>query len=208
MKKFVSYALIVLTTLLAQTGTGHAADQVLVSHVEGAPMIVRNGQEMAATVGMNCEANDILKTTPGCQVDIALNDKVGCRILAESEVLLANANTADMQLKVNDGNVILNVVKLQGSTFKVETPTAVATVRGTQFWGRVLDPTDLNATTTFAVREGNVEVYAKSLGQSFTLNAGQALDIPKSGETAPVIRPALEAELAAMEQANVIKTSA
>ena len=114
-----------------------------------------------------------------------------------------------MHLKIMSGNAVLNLKKLSpASTFKVETPTAVAAVRGTQFWGRVdLQKAD-NPVTTFAVREGIVTVMVKNAGKLFYLKKGQALDIPKNTSIAPSIRPALDAEMEAMKQASAIKTSA
>ncbi|HXV18743.1 MAG TPA: FecR domain-containing protein, partial [Candidatus Omnitrophota bacterium] len=112
-------------------------------------------------------------------------------------------------LKITKGNAILNLDKLPAqSSFKVETPTAIAAVRGTQFWGRVEASLPENPVTTFAVRQGTVEIFAKSVEKTFTLEAGQALDIPAVETTVPVIRPALEGEMAAMAQADSIRTAA
>lgn len=183
-------------------------EKVLVSNVQGNPVIVRDGREISASPGMNCQARDVLKTTPACMIDVAVNDRIGCRVLASSQVEIADAKEKITRLKLESGNIILNVQKLpKDSEFKVETPTAIAAVRGTQFWGRVEGAELQSPVTTFAVREGVVEIFAKNAGQAFTVNPGQALDIPKDAKTAPVIRPALAAELAAMEQAPAIKTS-
>jgi hypothetical protein len=200
-----------LTTLLSlifasQTALA-LAENAVITHSQGAPVIQRNGQEIAAANGTACQANDILKTADGCLLDLSLNNKAGCRILPGSEVLLVSSANTDMQVQVVSGNVILNIDKLKGSTFKVESPTAIAAVRGTQFWGRVMGPAD-SPVTTFAVREGAVEVFAKAQGKTYTVNAGEAIDIPKDGTSIPVVRPALAEELLAMEQASAIKTSA
>lgn len=195
---------------LAFCTTVFAADTAMVTQIQGDPMIVRNSIEIAAKSGMTCETNDLFKTTDGCMMDVMLNNKVGCRVLPSSEVLLASTNDQDMHLKINSGNIILNVEKLKTSSFRVETPSAIASVRGTQFWGRVLDPSDPHPSTTFAVREGSIEIYSKALDRSFTVNEGQALDIPKtlSAETSITVRSALADELKAMEQASSVKTSA
>lgn len=194
--------------LMFGCGACHAAEKVMVSHIEGGPMIVRNGQEIPATVGAECRSNDVLKTTDGCMVDVSLNDKIGCRVLPSSNVLLASANDQNTQIKVNEGNVILNVEKLRGSSFKVETPTAIASVRGTQFWGRVMGPGGDNSVTTFAVRKGRVDILAKTQNKSFSITAGQALDISNAAGAEPAVRPALAEELKAMEQASTVKTTA
>ena len=183
-------------------------EKVMVTQVSGSPEIIRQGKSIPASVGMACQKEDQLKTTSECSMDIAMNGMAGCRVLPSSECLIADADQDSMQLKVNNGNVILNLEKLpQGSTFKVETPTAVASVRGTQFWGRVDLQKAENPVTTFAVREGTVEIFAKSVNKHFTVEKGRALDIPKDASSVPSIRTALAGELQAMEQASSIKTT-
>lgn len=58
------------------------------------------------------------------------------------------------------------------------------------------------------MREGRVNVLAKLSGGSFDLEAGQALDLPKSGGALPSVRSALPEELQAMQQADTIRTAA
>lgn len=184
-----------------------SAEGVVVSKVEGGPMIIREGQEIAATSGMPCQANDLVKTGTNCSLDISMNKMAGCRVLAGSQVLIAKAGADSMSVKVDSGNVILNLDKLPAdSSFRVETPTAVASVRGTQFWGRVDTTQAENPVTTFAVRQGAVEILAKTSSQTFMLEKGQALDIPKDVSVAPSVRPALDGEMQAMGQADTIAT--
>ena len=113
----------------------------------------------------------------------------------------------EMALTLEKGNVVLNLDKLpEKSTFKLETPTAIAAVRGTQFWGRVM-PTNKEGVmgTTFAVREGAVEITPLKSQQTYFVNKGQALFIP-SDPTKTIERRALPEELKAMEQADAIST--
>ncbi|MCG3175285.1 MAG: hypothetical protein MOGMAGMI_00209 [Candidatus Omnitrophica bacterium] len=198
---------IVCTGLMAVSAASAQDGQIVVTRMEGAAMIVRDGQQLPAAVGMPCSESDTLLTPDGCTLDVSVNGKAGCRVLPGTEVGLTSAG-ADMKLSVAKGNVILNLDKLnEGSTFQIETPTAIASVRGTQFWGRVDTAATGDPVTTFAVREGAVEVLVKSAGQSFRLEQGQALDIPLSGAL-PSVRPALAGELQAMEQASSIATAA
>ena len=184
------------------------SEKVTVTGITGSPQVIRQGQSMPATAGMACQKEDILKTTAGCSMDIAINQMAGCRILPSTECMLSGTDKKSMDLKVADGNVILNLKKLpKNSTFKVETPTAVATVRGTQFWGRVDMQKAENPVTTFAVRQGAVEILEKSTGKNFTIKKGQALDIPKDTAVESTVREALPEEMGAMEQASSIKTA-
>ena len=208
MKRF---SFLILSFLfLFQTPLFALGEKIIISHVAGQPQIIRDGKTIPAQAGASCQTGDILKTvTPECHLDVAMNDLAGCRILPSSECVIVNGSESSMRFQIKSGNAILNLKKLPAnSTFEVETPTAIAAVRGTQFWGRVDANNIDNPVTTFAVREGMVNIFAKNVGKTFSLEKGQALDIPKDSSTAPVIRPALETELKAMEQASSINTSA
>jgi len=210
MKKNSGLVIVLSALLLLQnTAVSAAARKTVVSNLQGSATILRDGQSLPVSAGMPCEKKDVIQTGPNCTLDLAMNDVAGCRLLASSECALMRMGKRNMHLNITSGNAIFNLKKLSpASTFKVETPTAVAAVRGTQFWGRVDTKTAANPVTTFAVRSGAVEVLAKASGTSFTLKQGQALDIPKDAAAPPSMRPALAGEMAAMEQASGIKTSA
>ena len=220
MKRTAVYLSFLLAAVCFASPAGTESEQVVVSNVQGSPMILRNGQPIPATAGMACQKYDVLKTTEGCVVDISVNNLAGCRILPSSECAIMETKEESMHLKIKNGNAVFHVGKLGAkSSFKVETPTAIAAVRGTQFWGRVdlqrsyanqkvASTVVINPVTTFAVREGVVEVHPNPIGEKFTLQPGQALDIPKDVSVSPSIRPALAEEMQAMEQASTIKTAA
>ena len=210
MKKNLGLVIFLSALLLFQNASvSAAARRTIVSNLEGSATITRDGQSIPASAGMACEKKDVIRTGPNCTLDLAMNDVAGCRLLASSECSLMKVGKRNMHLNITNGNAILNLKKLSpASTFKVETPTAVAAVRGTQFWGRVDLQKAENPVTTFAVRSGAVEILDKTSGENFTLQEGQALDIPKDTAAPPSIRPALAEEMAAMEQASSIKTSA
>ena len=197
-------ALLLIYPLTARAGEG----SIVITHAQGNPMILRNGSSIPAKTGGACQAGDKITTSGECTVDIAVNQTAGCRLLPSSECSIVDSSKSSMHLNVTNGNAVLNLDKLSKDTsFKLETPTAIASVRGTQFWGRVDLQHLENPVTTFAVRRGTVDVFAKSAGKNFSLAEGQALDIPKDASTSPNIRPALAGELQAMEQADAIKTA-
>ena len=195
MKKVILWSIgCILCGICAAAG----AAEVVVTDVRGEPMLMRGNQGLPLGKGMTCEAGDRIVATSGCQADFALNAIAGCRLLPSSHCVLTGTSPADMRLEVKSGNVILNLKKLPpNAKFQVETPTAIASVRGTQFWGRVDKAETPNPVTTFAVREGSVEIFSKTAGKTFMLEKGQALDIPLQAAE-PVFRPALQEELAAM----------
>lgn len=200
---------VIAMALLAATPSASAAEKLIITHAAGTPQVIRGSEVLEAKVGMICQTGDTLKTpTPECQIDLSMNNIAGCRVLPSSEVKISGGSQKDMKVEITSGNAILNLKKLpKDSTFRVETPTAVAAVRGTQFWGRVDGQSPASSVTTFAVREGVVNIFSKKADKTFSLQKGQALDLSQDN-TAPEIRPALEAELQALAQASSIKTSA
>jgi ferric-dicitrate binding protein FerR (iron transport regulator) len=187
-----------------------AAEGCTVNQVTGSAHAMREGQEIPVERDFVLQKGDTLMTASDATVDMSMNDLAGCRALGGTEVEVLGWKPANMALKVSKGNVILNLKDLpETAAFKVETPTAVATVRGTQFWGRVDTAAAENPVTTFAVREGSVEVAPAGVvdGGPIQLQAGQALDITKMSGSYSV-RDALPEEMAAMEQASSIPTGA
>ena len=181
----------------------YAAEGCTLNKIQGDVQVMRDGQMAPAQEKQLLKKGDALQTGSNCMADMSMNDLAGCRLLAGTKVNVMGWKKENMALEVADGNVILNLKKLpEDAVFKVETPTAVATVRGTQFWGRVNQPA--HPVTTFAVREGTVEIMDKISSKTFRLEKGQALDIPEARQESPSVRTALPEEMAAMEQADSI----
>ncbi len=188
--------------------SSYAAEGCTVNSVQGDVKIMRDGQEIPVQVKDSLKKGDKLITCDNCTTDMSMNDLAGVRVLPKSEVEIAGWKSDSMAVNVNSGNVILNLKSLpKESSFKVETAAAVASVRGTQFWGRV-DGASGSPVTTFAVREGRVDVTDKASSQVFALSAGQALDLSKTASSAPAMRDALPGEMQAMEQADAIANQA
>jgi hypothetical protein len=179
--------------------------EAIVSGIKGKATIVRGGSPLTLSMGTPLKKGDILKTEAGGQVDVSLNGAAGVRFLEGSEVVLRDIEPENTQLDLKIGNIIANLKKKlsDDQDFKVETPTAVLAVRGTQFWGQVATPSAVPV-TTFAVRKGEVEIFARQAQKSFKLSKGQALVIPY-GETAPKVREASKQELTAISQAEEIR---
>ena len=205
------YFLWVLTAALSAVLAGPvwAADKAVVLGIQGAPMLVRGGQTMPISKGMEFQKDDVIQTSQNCMADLSMNNLAGCRVLPASQIAIADAEKGGMRLKIESGNAVFNLEKLpKDSTFEVETPTAVAAVRGTQFWGRVAMDPAASPVTTFAVRQGSVQIFAKAAQKSFLIQKGEALDIPADASKTPSVRPALEGEMQAMTQADTIHTAA
>jgi hypothetical protein len=145
--------------------------------------------------------SETIKTAPTAVLDLA-SDLGTMRMLGDTTVNLAVLNQDILELDVTEGNILVKSSKLKkGQTLRVSTPTVVAAVRGTEFWGQVNKATE---TGTFAVRDGAVEITRKSDNVSILIEKGQALDIdPKVKDWK--VRTAKQGELDAMAQIDEIK---
>ena len=208
MKKRSAMMFLAMIMIPAGPGIAQAApDNTRITNVQGTAVLLRGGQTIPAAVGTECQTNDILRTNADGVVDVSINNQAGARILASSESSIISTDPENMQLKINSGDLLLNIEKLpKGSTFKVETPTAVATVRGTQFSGHVDIHQPDNPTSTFAVREDAVDVSVIGSGETFTLGEGQALDIPHEAIGHLTPRQAFGTEMANLEQTSTVHT--
>ncbi len=206
MKGFVIAA--VLTAALAG-GAAPAFAESAVTRVQGNAVIAGPQGARPAKVGSPIADGETIRTEAGATADVAMGGLAGFRLLEGTSCTVGPSETGNMKVALTRGNVVLNLKKLPvHSSFSLESPLAVATVRGTQFWGRVPGAAE-SEQTTFAVREGAVELQMKATGKSFTLNAGEALDVPQADSPVPPqARPALAEELGAMAQADEIATSA
>ncbi len=195
---------------LALIAPSHAStNQVVISHLDGEASIIRDDGYHTAVIGMECFQNDIIGVANGGTLDLAINNNAGCRFLGNTQATLNHINPGNTRLTILQGNVILNIDKLKpGETFAIETPMAIAWVRGTKFWGRVLprNAVEDGIVATIAVLEGSVRIQPIGSDQIVDLKAGQAVDISK--EAIPTVRPALQAELDAMAMANEIAIAA
>ena len=190
---------------LLYSGAVFAAEGCTINRVVGDVRILRGSETMAAKENDSLKKGDRLQTGDNCKADMSMNGLAGCRVLAGSRVEIASWKSEDMSLSVEKGNVILNLNRLpKESAFKLETPTAVATVRGTQFWGRVESKAQDNSVTTFAVKRGTIEIMDKLSNLNFKLEKGDALDLDGKAGHALLIRPALDEEMQAMDQADDI----
>jgi ferric-dicitrate binding protein FerR (iron transport regulator) len=197
-----------MTAVLAACALGAApapaqAAEVKVTGVTGEAFLAGKDGIARLKPGMTCGSGDMVMTRKGGQLEIVIDGKAGCRLLSETTAAIGGAAPGRMGLLVAEGEVVLNVKKLPAdSEWVLDTPTSVASVRGTQFWGRVAGG-QTGAESTFAVKEGSVQVMSKETGSVVDLNAGQAVDLTPASQELQV-RAAFPAEMAAMKAADDI----
>ncbi|TGM95442.1 adhesin Lsa19 [Leptospira yasudae] len=175
------------------------SSDAVVTFLKGKASVVETGKELSPLA--NVTEKQSVKTDADAVLD--LTSKLGSfRLLGGSTATLAALNADSASFQVSEGNVLIKAAKLaKGQSLLVDTPTVVAAVRGTQFWGRV---NGKDESGTFAVREGAVEITRKSDNAKVLIEAGQAVDL-KPGDKDLKARTAAKEELAAMEQIDQMK---
>ncbi|EQA54467.1 sigma factor regulatory protein, FecR/PupR family [Leptospira kmetyi serovar Malaysia str. Bejo-Iso9] len=130
--------------------------------------------------------SDIILTKAGGAVDIGLTDSSVIRVKENSRLILKELrenNGSQIRMNLAAGR-LLNVVEKEkkGSNFYVETPSAVAAVRGTSF--------EVNASESESVvfvAEGAVEVTSLNASKKvYILEASKLVTVNKDGEVESV----------------------
>jgi len=87
-----------------------------------------------AEIGMKLGQSDVIRTLENSKVDLSFGAKGGVRLEPNSQVGLAEYTKDATMLDLTVGKVLVTAEKLaKDSKFEVKTPTAVASITGTQF---------------------------------------------------------------------------
>ncbi|MBM9500450.1 FecR domain-containing protein [Leptospira sp. 201903071] len=198
MIRFITAIAVLFFLNVCKPRVAESSDAV-VTFLKGKASIVESGKELSPLA--NVAEKQSVKTESDAVLD--LTSKLGSfRLLGGSTAKVESLNAETVSFQVSEGNVLIKASKLtKGQSLSVDTPTVVAAVRGTQFWGRVNGKEESG---TFAVREGSVEITRKSDNAKVLIEAGQALDL-KPGDKDLKTRNAAKEELSAMEQIDQMK---
>ena len=112
-----------------------------VSLVMGQATILRANTpgKIAVKIGLQLLPEDVVMTGPGSKLNITLKNSGVVRVGQNSKIIMSSLlkkddGNSEQKINVQAGKIILGLKKLQkNSSFDVETPTAVAGVRGTSF---------------------------------------------------------------------------
>jgi len=193
MKKLMTLA--VAAALIISFGCAKKAEQAAenagtllkatISLAMGTVTILRDGVPGAIKAAVNTQLlpDDMVVTGPASRMNIVIENSGVIQIGANSKVVMSTLlkksdGTADQKVLVKAGRVILGLKKLQkDSVFDVETPTAVAGVRGTSFMVNVSEEEDnafpyfvklddqKRVKTEVAVLAGAVEISGQEPGE-------------------------------------------
>jgi hypothetical protein len=168
---------LILALLIPLIGCGGGGPAVpcKISSVSGTVQVLKNGSTnpVNATNGMELAVGDTITTGSNGSATLTFFDGSVMEIKANSEILVNELTTLStgstvVSLKEQVGNTINRIGKLvdSSSKYEVDTPAAVAVVRGTVFDLLVLQ----NGTTTVKAEQDSVSFSAS--GVTVTVNQG------------------------------------
>ncbi len=171
MIKTLLAAVLLASPAAAQEGQGDAT----LDKISGAVSIVAAGSKtgVRAKGGETLIYGDAVRTGPGAVAQVVLKDR-GAVLIHENTYFTLAGTPRRTTLDFARGEFLIGLKKKleRGMSFKVRTPSAVAAVRGTLFWGK----TDKDKTTTYAGFGHRIEVTA--MGKTVPVEAGQTVTIP------------------------------
>jgi len=137
-----------------------------------------NDFNVIAETGMGLHVGDALMTSEdGYVAVIFTSDKSLLKIRKNSEVTIREDLTNKM-IKMADGRLLAEVTPGTKGTFRIETPTSVASVKGTSFWTVV----SKEFGDRFYGVEGNVNVLNLITGIESSMAAGQMVISTPQGQ--------------------------
>jgi len=174
--------LILVTVLLSLFCLVFAADAVaLLSATKGRVNLERASKDIKFKSGELLENKDLLRT--GAESFAAYKYVDGSstiKVFSNSVVTVqatAGKGTLAKQVNVNKGSVLAQVKSGTGA-FSVQTPTTVASVKGTEFFTKV----DELGNSMFVVNEGEVEVKVLSTDETTSVPAGRTATVSPDGD--------------------------
>ncbi len=182
-------AALLVTGMALQLGLASdvlAAEAAWVARINGKPSLTRAGKTEPLQRGATVSIGDRIETDGTSKVKLLLADDsvlaIGPRTAVTIDELVLGPANRTGRLRVLFGRFKLAITAwLSGpSEYQVDTPTAVAGVRGTILWG----DTELDA---ICALRGTVEVRAVRGDAAATLETGQCVTHMGRGETVPLV---------------------
>ncbi|MBI5804804.1 FecR domain-containing protein [candidate division TA06 bacterium] len=156
MKRIIAAIILSLPYLLAPgAGSQELKPTAVLSLYTGQAFVWQQGRLAEAELGQALQPGDSVRTGKGSLAEIGFADGTSIRLGEKTSLYIQRADSTDRSFKLFLGKLWTKVAKLSlKSQFTVETPTAVAGVRGTVFKVEIQP----DSGTRVAVEEGLVEV--------------------------------------------------
>lgn len=181
---FSYYTAVMPTSLLLLIATlSHAADTAKLVHARGDVTLEAAGAGRLVKAGATLPTGAVLATGAGSSAIVALPDgsRLKLRESSRVRVVLPGARSPQTEVELRAGSVFARVAKrLAGSEFKVRAGTAVAAVRGTEFFTAFGRPGGDARDVWVCVGRGAVDVSAA--GKTRPVREGEGVLIPGGSE--------------------------
>lgn len=177
MFKIKSITLIFFFITVVYTGDKiYSNSKALVIFKKGNTFLIKEDKKIPITINSIVSENDVIKTEKDSYVNLQLGNGVIIRVGSNSQIHFKSILRGDKEeiysMNLNEGEVLTKVEKQKDKTIKldIQSPTAIASVRGTEFYVE----TDQNQ-SKIAVNEGKVEVSSIDGSQKQTVEAGEKI---------------------------------
>jgi hypothetical protein len=126
---------------------------------------------------MKLSQGDIVKTGDGSHATIIFYESEVLNLGPNSEVVIETLNPNEVKSSLREGEAWNRIARITGTrTYSVQTPTSLATVRGTSFYVNVLKGTD-----TLFVGDGLVNTKSLDSGIEVDLTQLEKVEISNQG---------------------------
>lgn len=173
-RSFLPLFLFALVALLVPGGL--LAAQAQIAYMEGAVGVERSGAAIGASIGMPLETGDFVVTGATGIAVVALTPQTTIKTRENTRVRI-DALGDNARVNLTSGGLFSRILGHLTGTYEVTTPTAVAGVRGTEFfiaYGRTVEEApDL----WLCVNSGTVAVSIPQTGKSVSVPAGKGINI-------------------------------
>jgi hypothetical protein len=183
-------------TMVSGCSRGQAADYSFVSTLEGNAQIKKTGtaEWVKAELNTALSANDTIKTGPNERLSVTFFDGSTIDLEPNTQIEvkeLVQGDKTSIRLKQEIGNTLSKVKKLAdpASRYEIETPAAVAGVRGSEMKVNV----SADGTTEVQNIEGNIFVKAQGIeiqippGNRSTVTPGKEPSTPVPSTPEPTV---------------------
>lgn len=163
-------------TLVYTGGEIYSNSKALVVFKKGNAFLIKENAKVPVAVNSVISENDIIRTEKDSYINLQLGNGVIIRVGSNSQILVKNiirgSKEESYSINLSEGEVLTKVEKQKDKTIKldIQSPTAIASVRGTE----LLVETNQNQ-SIIAVNEGEVEVSSIDGSQKQTIQAGEKI---------------------------------
>jgi len=183
----LNFQLLLITAVIAAASScSKKEEKAFVSFFAGTASIERQGEaSVPVKVQDQVKDGDIIETGERSYVIVQTDDGIVIRFDAGTRVVFKSiSDVKNRELNLDRGKVVSSVSKLKKeSEYRVKTPTAVASVRGTEF----LTEYD-KGKTIVAVGKGKVSVVKIATSEETPVDAGNTAVVAESIDAAVELR--------------------